>query len=810
VGELVLTFEIELGSDYHVGAGYGRGKEIDSVLLRDADGVPVIRGTSLSGLLRDGLYRLLQHEPLRVHYRPQCRSSGLTREDSAPDYCAGEETCPVCRLYGTPEHPKGCAFSSARPAGFPTPLAAKEWHKNKYGSFPVRRARISPRTRRAEPRKLFSQENGDARLRFRFTASWTANDAATLDEASLLVAAARNVRQLGRSRRRGLGECLFRLVDAKGVTDIAAVSCQDWFLDRFYERWLSGKSERKSINYAVPTTQPAQILSGEPVRILCIARLDEPLIIAERSPAGNQYDTRLFIPGTALRGGLASLAAQRADLGAAGSYGDFLAAFLREGVWFPALYPAEHKNNYLYPSIPLPHDLLTCKLAPFGSGETWHYHEQEEHHYGYASRNELEDCPVCKEKGHEISQGPFSGFAALRPGEISKFEPALDTELHIRIDPASNRASRGDLYGYTALEAGQYFLGEMVCASQEAWEKFQALTGIAEKKPVQIRLGKAARRGYGLITLWLEQRNDRQLPWIRLPLKDRLPDVTQPFTLTLLTDAVITDNWGRMAAGFEEEWLERELGLGKVEIINAFSSGAVVDGFNSHLGLPRWRDIALSAGSAVGLRLPELPDDWSDRMEQLERGGIGLRRSEGFGRLAFNHPIYRLKEGVSRAEIPLPEPMRLSSAGSGQDPVKEKKFIIDWDKRLAEFTDDREKKLGDLCKDSRFTALARWIHSYSENDPDELLQKIGNLGEPDDALIEMIGKNEYGDRSKENFFTKEGREGLELVRKLLRAIKTENPAFWRVGMKMLAGRIEAAADSKKEVHDELQGYQGLD
>ncbi|RJQ27237.1 MAG: hypothetical protein C4589_08855 [Peptococcaceae bacterium] len=796
MGELVLTFEIELGSDYHVGAGYGRGKEIDSVLLRDADGVPVIRGTSLSGLLRDGLYRLLQHEPLRVHYRPQCRSSGLARVDNAPDYCAGEEICPVCRLFGTPKRPKGCAFSSARPAGFPTPLAAKEWHKNKYGSFPSRRARISPSTRRAEPRKLFSQENGDARLRFRFTVSWAANDDATLDEASLLVAAARNVRQLGRSRRRGLGECLFHLVDVEGVPDISGISCQDWFLDRFYERWLSGKTERKSINYVVPAAQPAQFLSGEPVRLLCIARLDEPLIIAERSPAGNQYDTRLFIPGPAFRGGLASLAAQRADLGAADSYSDFLAVFLREGVWFTALYPAYHRNSYLYPSIPLPRDLLTCKLAPFGSGETWHYYfDQKDHHYGYASKNEngLEDCPVCKEKGHDMPQGPVSGFAALRPGEFSKVEPALDAELHIRIDPASNRASRGDLYGYTALEPGQYFLGEIVCASQDAWEKFQGLTGVTEKEPVQIRLGKAARRGYGLTTIWLEKQNDQNLPWIRLPLKNRLPDVTQPFTLTLLTDAVITDNWGRMAAGFEEEWLERELGLGRVEIINAFSSGTLVDGFNSHLGLPRWRDIALSAGSAVGLRLPEPPDDWLERMEQLESGGIGLRRSEGLGRLAFNHPIYRLKEGISRAEILLPECMRLSSAGSEQDPVKEKKFIVDWDKRLAEFTDE----LGDLCKDSRFTALARWIYACSESDPDELLQKINMLGKPDNVLIKTIGEYEYGNRNKENFFDNDGRKGIEPVKEILYLLKTENPAFWLVGVKMLAGRIEEAVASKR-------------
>ena len=47
---LRLTFQITLESDYHISAGHGLGARVDSALLRDADGVPVIRGTALTGL----------------------------------------------------------------------------------------------------------------------------------------------------------------------------------------------------------------------------------------------------------------------------------------------------------------------------------------------------------------------------------------------------------------------------------------------------------------------------------------------------------------------------------------------------------------------------------------------------------------------------------------------------------------------------------------------------------------------------------------------------------------------------------------
>lgn len=54
-----LTFELQLHADYHMGAGLRGGPTLDSLLLRDWDNAPLLRGSALAGLLRDGLCDLI-------------------------------------------------------------------------------------------------------------------------------------------------------------------------------------------------------------------------------------------------------------------------------------------------------------------------------------------------------------------------------------------------------------------------------------------------------------------------------------------------------------------------------------------------------------------------------------------------------------------------------------------------------------------------------------------------------------------------------------------------------------------------------
>jgi hypothetical protein len=126
-----------------------------------------------------------------------------------------------------------------------------------------------------------------------------------------------------------------------------------------------------------------------------------------------------------------------------------------------------------------------------------------------------------------------------------------------------------------------------------------------------------------------------------------------------------------------------------------------------------------------------------------------------------------------------------------------------------------EKELERLAKrlDPRFAALARWLHTHQGISPADLLTLFkaefdtngkntrldlqGFLGEPDDALIELIGTEEYGSRSKENFFAKEGREGgkdgIKAICEVLQWLEGEEAQNHARGIERLANWLAALA-----------------
>ena len=788
---LTLTFQIKMTSDYHVGAGYGRGTELDSALLRDADGVPVLRGTALNGLLRDGLWRLLQRKPLQG-WR-DCQESGLSEDETDERYCGqysggNADPCPVCRLFGTPRTMKRWHIGSARPEDRKE-VASNAYKSEGAASQKVARVRVNPRTRRAAPRKLFSEEQG-GQMTFTFTATCPTDDEAALDEAALLIAAARFVRQLGRSRRRGQGECLFELVKVKGG-DLGS-GPQKTLLDRFENHWLKGKPEalaqpaRQSLDQG--REKPAE---GKRVCLRVLARLDEPLIIAKRASAGNQFRTQQAIPGKALLGALAGHAAERFDLDDATTYDAFIALFLRGAVRFPSLYPLyrseeaakvaedeqqEGKVIAYHPSVPVPRDGFACKV-----------YQKHPIQWGTQKGEQIKTCavPDCG----NLVKGVRGAFLSLQQ-KPERFEPQKRSEMHIRINPESGRVEERQLFDYEVLEAGQFFAGELVCTDEQAWDLLQDLTGLEEKTPVSLRLGKATHRGYGKATLWLETCDEGNPHiWIQRPIDERVDNGTKELTLTLLTDAIVTDTWGRFATGFEDEWLNRELGF-PVKVLDGhdFAATHLVDGFNNKLRLPRWRDVALTAGSTVRLNILEVPK--KDLLKRIEREGIGLRKSEGYGRVAFNHPIYNINNiGLTDAPVKIPPELAL---GTDTEPIESTrtKFQERWNESL----DTQPWK---QCEKARFLGLARWLDAHRRESIGELLEAIETLGEPDELLIERLGgAEERGDREIANPLTEE--KGFTLVKKLLKQLQDKDEAHRPLGVRMLADRLVKAA-GKEEV-----------
>jgi CRISPR-associated protein Csx10 len=804
---ITLTFEITLESDYHVGAGHGLGAGVDSALLRDRDGVPVLRGTMLAGLLRDALWRLIQTEPLRERYALCAKSNPKIQ---TPDYCgqaSAEQSpvvCPICRIFGSPRQRKHWHITSARPEKLAQIGGDRLWQVGETGALLTRRARVSPRTRRAEDQKLFSQEEGDGQLRFRFSVESTQFSDGALDEAALLVAAARNVRELGRSRRRGRGECIVHLIEPTDLAGIARApnqSLQDGLLDRFKNRWLDTPISSAQTHFQTYTL-PVSLQNDARVRLQILARIEEPVLIAERAEAGNQFETISHISGSTLRGALAQIAAAQFDLRDETVYRDFQNIFLRGEVNFPALLPAfGWSGEYIVPTIPAPLNLMTCKTYPaLSNARTKHplvpvWDDAQPH--------------TCQAPKCDAPLAPLKDFVMVRDfsaDKVTTYKPAVRTEMHIEVEPQRGRVRAGALFGYAALDAGQYLMGELTCASESAWLRLQTLTGIGEGTAFPIRLGKATRRGYGRVTLMLKRLTSEpnQFVLAEQPIEQRIAN-TPPnvVMLTLLTDAIIYDEWGRASQSFQKAWLARELNLDapSVELGAHFAATRNVDGFNDQVGLPRWRDLALQAGSSVALQFRALPD-W-EQLRRAESAGIGLRRNEGFGQIVFNHPVYAECHGLTTT-LDLGE-LDLASEASTHPLKQSVKYEREWQKlldalRLQTYLRPKNKMDEHAC--ANFAALAAWLYAQRETALDNVIVEIKRLGKPSSALVQAIGEDEHGSRDKKTYWEKsEGAEARDKIIKLIerlhaQAVKYPPPAR---GLTMLAEQIAAQVAEARRV-----------
>jgi CRISPR-associated protein Csx10 len=369
----------------------------------------------------------------------------------------------------------------------------------------------------------------------------------------------------------------------------------------------------------------------------------------------------------------------------------------------------------------------------------------------------------------------------------------------------------GDLYGYTALTAGQYFVGEMIFANQQAWLDFQALAGLPDlAQPFTLRLGRAARRGYGQVVAWLKEPDSQDLLWRPEP---QAAELTEPFSLTLLTDTILQDRWGRYRLSFDKAWLAEQLGT-DVEIIRQFVRVDNVDTFNNHLTLPRQRDIALVAGSVVGLKLNNLLQEKEERaarlaevqqkMHQLETQGIGLRRSEGFGQVAFNYSLNRPTAGqlqtfaeqpvdLENLEVPQPRQAKLTS----HPLCIEQRFEQTWQAQIAEYAWQK-------CENSAFAQVGRLLHVGHWLGVATLAQMIDLLGYEQ----QVLGKDLVG-RQKEKYFENEERKpGITEIKTILEKLdetvatyptlnEQQRNRLRQIGVQMLADKIAGLTNPAK-------------
>ncbi|MGH2544509.1 MAG: hypothetical protein ACRDIB_17085, partial [Ardenticatenaceae bacterium] len=266
-----------------------------------------------------------------------------------------------------------------------------------------------------------------------------------------------------------------------------------------------------------------------------------------------------------------------------------------------------------------------------------------------------------------------------------------------------------------------------------------------------------------------------------------------------VSPAIVPDPWGRSYQRFEDGWLSEALQL-PVSVAEqvggsgdkyqlGFARGRVVDSFNNHIGLPRQRDIALAPGSAVTLKLKVNGSlsmvTLQQRLKEVERAGIGLRRGEGFGRVVFNHPMYA---GIARDTIvDIPEPLQLKRQTGKTTQAREHRFVRDWSKYL----DDKELAWREVC-DEKFEGLLREIHTGWVRSSDDVKAMLDSYGK-----IEYLLGNDLPGRQKPSFYRKasKGKAGMKLLRELFAELAwragtgDDSRHLWRIGCRMMAERF---------------------
>lgn len=248
---------------------------------------------------------------------------------------------------------------------------------------------------------------------------------------------------------------------------------------------------------------------------------------------------------------------------------------------------------------------------------------------------------------HEIGDQKAQFVAASRESqplcwiaddEIHFVSPQRRVNVHTMRDRVKGRATRDDgaVFQYDALEAGQTFSG---WALADTKEDVTLLTPLLHG--IQ-RFGGSSNSGYGRVSVEVDVPIEiAQKPWREAPGSRDEICAEAVFIVTLLADTLIRDpetghsTWDvrpalQEALGAAIEHVqpseeEERRGVWRLEELG---------GFNRTWGLPLPQMQAIAAGSVFVFRAKEPIS--KQAIAAVEWQGIGERRAEGFGRLAFD------------------------------------------------------------------------------------------------------------------------------------------------------------------------------
>ncbi|BAY60438.1 Csx10 family CRISPR-associated RAMP protein [Calothrix brevissima NIES-22] len=390
-----------------------------------------------------------------------------------------------------------------------------------------------------------------------------------------------------------------------------------------------------------------------------------PLAIGRQKPGGSISEAETYIPGSVIRGAIASVILKRANTSI--THGDdFHELFLGENpAIFHNAYPADFKIKSEVRV--LPNTALSSKNKPGFKSQP-----NDPKHNGVFDT--LIDRFCAESFGHiydpncPVDGGRVDAFTGFYQVQNRYYRNSTTSRLLTRVGINRRRATSEEqvLYSIEVLNESQdyqekpvIYRGTIFVADDLA----EPLYNFLSNYPEDLRLGGAASRGLGRVKITvnlpgeikstvnnrvkefnqkLRQRWEEWKNIFGLPIQ-HLPENRIYFTVDLQADAILTENWQRTTV-ISEKMLQDFAGINNfLELHTTYSSYDYRSGWNSAWGLMKDVELITNKGS-VYLFSVKSEDLWEKAWENLEIYGVGDRTCEGFGKVQICnefHSVFR-------------------------------------------------------------------------------------------------------------------------------------------------------------------------
>lgn len=376
----------------------------------------------------------------------------------------------------------------------------------------------------------------------------------------------------------------------------------------------------------------------------------------------------------------------------------------------------------------------------------------------------------------EQPQGVKAPFCTLSGDTVRLVSPERRLSVHTARNRRYGRAIKptfeadgepsGAVYRYEALGAGQSFEAFVLCDRDE---DAQILLPLLEG---EVFLGGSRSAGYGRARIV----DARVVPsdW-REAGGEPMAASNGKLTVTFLSDALLRDRNGQFTTYPEALTAALEAKLGtRLKQLQAFLRWEAVGGFNRKWGLPLPQALAVKMGSVVVYRLTDPASCDRSKLLELECRGIGERRAEGFGRLAFNwHGREKLKVEPRSSAHDLARPITDEESRRIAERMVARMFQRRLEGRLAAKAVRTANSLVDPQKLPSNAQISR-LRSIFRN---ELMKKDGQ--NPDLRRLEHFLADIESRKSARRQFQKATIEGRPLLEWLRNALSQIEPSEWK-------------------------------